>query len=132
MMRFDRLADSGGVIGAILAALCCAGTPWIVTGLAALGLGTLRRDAILWPLMLASLAIAQWGFWQGARLHRRRGPLWLGGASAVAVAAGVIVVHGPPAMALIYAGAVGLVVATVWNVWARRTCALPRRAAFGT
>jgi mercuric ion transport protein len=127
MTRLGRLADGGGVLGAILAALCCAGTPWIVAGLAALGLGGLRRDAILWPLMLASLALAVWGFWQGTRAHRRFGPLWLGVASAAALAAGVIVVHGPPAMLLIYAGAAGLVAATVWNVMGRRAVTVPRR-----
>ena len=31
-------ADSGGVLGAVLAALCCAGTPLIVSGLAALAI----------------------------------------------------------------------------------------------
>ena len=118
--RGARLADGAGVLGAVFAALCCAGTPFIVAGLAAVGLGVLRRDAILWPLMLASLLVALWGFWQGARMHGRTGPLWLGAAGAVSLAAGVIVVHGPPAMQMIYGGAVALVLATGWNLLARR------------
>jgi mercuric ion transport protein len=118
--RGARLADSVGVVGAVLAALCCAGTPFIVAGLAAVGLSFLRRDAILWPLMLGSLLVALWGFWRGARVHGRSGPLWLGAMGAVSLAAGVIVVHGPPAMPMIYGGAAALVAATVWNRVARR------------
>jgi len=34
----------------------------------------------------------------------------------MSLACGVIVVHGPPAMPMIYGGAVALVVATLWNV----------------
>jgi mercuric ion transport protein len=119
-VRMSRLADGAGVLGAVLAALCCAGTPFIVAGLAAVGLGGLRRDAILWPVMVLSLLVALWGYWQGARAHGRRGPLWLGTAGAVALAAGVIVVHGPPAMPTIYGGAGALAAATAWNLAARR------------
>lgn len=107
-------------MGAIVAALCCAGTPLIVSALAALGLSFLRKDAILWPVMLASLLLALWGFWRGFQSHRKAAPLALGIAGAVSLACGVIVVHGPAAMEIIYAGAVALIVATVWNIWARR------------
>ena len=119
-VRVSRWADGAGVLGAVLAALCCAGTPFIVAGLAAVGLSVLRRDAILWPLMLLSLLVALWGLRQGARVHGRRGPLRLGAAGAVSLAAGVIVVHGPPAMGMIYGGAGALVAATAWNFVARR------------
>ena len=74
----DVASDSAGVLGAIVAALCCAGTPLIVSALAALGLSALRRDAILWPVMLGSLLLALWGFWRGFRMHRTAGPLALG------------------------------------------------------
>lgn len=114
-----QVADSAGVVGAIFAALCCAGTPIIASALAATGLSFLRRDAILWPLMLASLAVALWGFGRGLRLHRARGPIVLGGLGALSLALGVIAVHGPPAMQMIYGGAVALVLATVWNIRAR-------------
>ena len=114
-----RIADTAGVVGAILAALCCAGTPIIVSVLSAIGLTFLRRDAILWPLMLASLAVAVWGFWRGRGQHQKSGPLVFGAIAAVSIACGVIVVHGPPAMEMIYGGAVVLVVATLWNFLAR-------------
>lgn len=118
--RHVGIADSAGVIGAILAALCCAGTPIIVSALAAVGLSVLRKDAILWPLMLGSLAVALWGFWRGVQTHHRIGPIVLGFVGALSLALGVIVVHGLPAMQMIYGGAVALVLATVWNVLARR------------
>lgn len=115
-----NVADTAGVLGAIIAALCCAGTPLIVSALTATGLTFLRKDAILWPVMLASLAVALWGFWRGVRSHRKLGPMALGALGALSLALGVIVVHGFPAMQMIYGGAVVLVAATAWNVLSRR------------
>ena len=115
-----RIADSAGAAGAIIAALCCAGTPLIVGALATMGLTFLRSDAILWPLMLISLGVALWGFWQGRAVHYKTGPLAVGVVGAVSLACGVIVVHGPPAMTMIYSGALLLVGATIWNMLARR------------
>ena len=114
-----QIADGAGVLGAIFAALCCAGTPLVLSALGLAGLSFLRRDAILWPLMLGSLLIALWGFWRGVQSHRNAGPSVLAIVGAISLAGGVIIVHGPPAMTMIYAGAVALVVATIWNVLAR-------------
>lgn len=114
------ITDSAGAAGAIIAALCCAGTPLIVGALAAMGLTFLRSDAILWPLMLISLAVALWGFGQGRAVHHQAGPLAVGVIGALSLACGVIVVHGPPAMTMVYGGAVLLVGATAWNMLARR------------
>ena len=115
-----QLTDAAGALGAIVAALCCAGTPLIVAALAATGLSALRKDAILWPIMLVSLAVAIWGYWQGDRLHHARAPLIVGVIGAVSLALGVIVVHGFPAMQMIYGGAMLLVAATTWNIVARK------------
>ncbi len=122
MSRAARLADGAGVLGASFAALCCAGTPLIVSALAAVGLSFLRRDAILLPLMFASLAVALWGFWRGRRLHGSAGPLLLAIAGGVALVTGVVFIHGFPAQQVIWAGAASLVAATFWNVTARRRC----------
>lgn len=116
--------DAAAVVGAVLAALCCAGTPIIIAGLTALGLGFLRRDGILWPVMLLALAVAVTGFWQGAQTHGRWGPFILGGLGAVSLASGVIVVHGFPAMQMIYGGGLVLLVGAAWNSIARRNCAI--------
>jgi mercuric ion transport protein len=115
-----QLTDAAGALAAIVAALCCAGTPLIVAALAATGLSALRKDAILWPIMLVSLAVAIWGYWQGHRIHHSRAPLIVGVIGAVSLALGVIVVHGFPAMQMIYGGAMLLVAATSWNIVARR------------
>jgi mercuric ion transport protein len=117
MSRTPRVADSAGVIGAVVAALCCAGAPIILSVLAALGLGFLRSDAILLPFMSVALIIALWGFWSDARTHRVYGPLIL----AVLLVDGVVFVHGMPAKVLIGVGAVALVAATLWNAQSRAT-----------
>lgn len=119
--RSGGLVDVAGVFGAIFAALCCAGTTVVVSVVTALGLGFLRQDALLWPLMIISLVVALWGFWRSARVHQNSGPLLLGSIGAISLASGVIFVHGFPAMQLIYGGALLLVTVTVWNVWLRRT-----------
>src|SRR5262245_52418350 len=86
------VADWAGVFGASFAALCCAGTPFIMAGLAAMGLSFLRRDAILWPLMIASLLVALGGFLRDTRFHLRRGPLVLAVVASATLVAGVIFV----------------------------------------
>ena len=116
------VADSFGVIGAVLAALCCAGTPLVVSVITAIGLGFLRNDALLWPLMLASLAIAFWGFWRGRRMHQVSLPLLIAAAGSISMTSGVIFVHGPVARPMIYVGAAMLLAATLWNARLRRTC----------
>lgn len=118
--RLTNWADAAGVLGAVTAALCCAGTPIIVAVLTAVGLGWFRQDAILWPLMFVSLAIALWGFSRDRRRHARLGPLATASVGAAALVAGVVFVHGPPAMSLIYSGACLLIGATLWNIWLRR------------
>jgi hypothetical protein len=84
----------------------------------------MRKDAILWPIMLLSLAVAIWGYWQGYRMHRSRAPMVIGLVGAASLALGVIVVHGFPAMPMIYGGAILLVAATIWNIVARRRCTM--------
>ena len=118
--------DATAAIGAVLAALCCAGTPLIVSGLTGLGLGFLRNDGILWPAMLLALAIALAGFREGARAHGRWGPLVIGGLGALTLASGVIIVHGFPALQMIYGGGAALLVGAVWNSVERRRCNLLR------
>jgi mercuric ion transport protein len=113
--------DSAGVLGAVFAALCCMGAPIIVGVLGAVGLSSLRQDAILWPLMFLSLGVALWGLARDQRRHGAVGPLVLAVGGAVALVAGVVFVHGPPARAVIYGGALALVVATGWNIVVRRT-----------
>lgn len=121
MRNILRAADSAGVVGAVFAALCCAGAPLILSVLAAVGLSFLRTDAILLPLMGLSLVVSLWGFWASRKVHGKNGPLSLAVVGSLALVAGVVFVHGRPAKMLIGAGAVALVVATLWNMFLRRT-----------
>ncbi len=122
MNRVVRIADGAGVFGACFAALCCAGTPVIVSALAATGLSFLRNDSILWPLMFISLGVALWGFWRGRVVHGSPGPLLFAAAGSSALIAGVVFIHGFPAKQVIWSGAAALLVATTWNVARRRRC----------
>jgi O-antigen ligase len=97
----------------------------ILSGLAALGLSFLRKDAILLPMIGISLLIALWGFLSGRRMHGESGPFALAIAGAAALVAGVVFVHGMPARVLIGIGAFALVVATVWNVGLRQATSTP-------
>lgn len=122
-----RWVDSAGALGAVLAALCCMGTPVIVGALGAVGLSWLRQDAILWPLMFLSLGIALWGLTRDRDRHGASGPLVLGTLGAASLVAGVVFIHGPTARLFIYGGALALMLATGWNIMARRArgAALP-------
>jgi mercuric ion transport protein len=108
-------AGGAGAIAATCAALCCAGVPIIVSVLTATGLGFLRTDAILLPVILVALVIALWGFWKGSLLHRSSGPLVLGIIGAAGLIGGVVYLHGVIARFAIGAGAAALLCATVWN-----------------
>lgn len=122
MNKAIRAADSAGVLGAVFAALCCAGAPFILAGLAALGWSSLRNDAFLLPMMGLSLAVALWGFLIGRRLHQSSGPLALAVVGSAALVAGVVYIHGLPARVVIGLGASALIVATGWNITLRRSC----------
>lgn len=123
--RVERFADWTGPIGSVFAALCCLGVSWLVAAITAVGLGFLRKDAVLWPLMIASILAAVWGMWLGSRAHRSFLPLMLGVASGTALVAGVIFVHGFPAKELIYVGSVGLIAGSIWNAALRSRCERP-------
>lgn len=69
-----------------------------------------------------SLVVAIWGYWRGYRIHRAWTPLVVGSVGAVSLAVGVIVVHGFPAMPMIYGGAILLIAASVWNIVVRKRC----------
>lgn len=118
----SRFAGGAGVIAACSAALCCAGAPIILSVLAATGLGFLRNDAILIPVIAGALLVALWGFWLGRRVHGSWGPFVLGVIGSVALVAGVVFIHGLPAKVLIGAGALVLLGATGWNARLPNAC----------
>lgn len=113
------------MIAASGAALCCAGAPIILSVLAATGLGFLRSDAILLPVIAGALLVALWGYWIGRRHHGSWQPLLLGVVGSVALVAGVVFIHGLPAKVLIGTGSLLLLAATLRNALLPRACAAP-------
>lgn len=61
MPQAASAADKVGVVGTTVSALCCLGTPALVSVLSALGLGFLINDAVLVPLLLGSLILVKPG-----------------------------------------------------------------------
>jgi mercuric ion transport protein len=105
--------DKVGIAGAAFAALCCLGTPALLSVLTAIGLGFLIHDAILIPLLILFLIVTLWGLGTGRRRHGRPAPLILGGVGATAVLLFSVVM---PSRTLALAGIVALVAASVTNV----------------
>lgn len=68
--------DKAGLLGAVLAALCCLGVSAVVSIVTAVGLGFLLNDAVLLPLLVVSLLVTLWGLFSGWR--RYLNPLALG------------------------------------------------------
>lgn len=78
----------GGLLGAGIAAACCLGVPPVLAALGAAGLGFLIRDAYLFPIFVAFVALALWYLYRSARSHGSLAPFWVGvtGASVGAAA----------------------------------------------
>lgn len=108
-------AGGAGAVAATCAALCCAGAPIIVSVLAATGLSFLRNDAILLPVIAIAIAVALIGFWRGRAIHHSATPFMLGVLGSIGLALGVVLLHGFVAKLFIGAGAIALLIATIWN-----------------
>lgn len=108
-----RHLDKIGVGGSAFAALCCLGLPALLGFVSALGLGFLLRDAVLIPLLVAFLALALYGLYDGMRRHGRRGALWTGTGGALVLFASIWIGSG----LIAGFGIAALVGASLHNVW---------------
>jgi len=113
MKHLDKL----GIVGSLIAALCCLGVPAVLSIFAAIGLGFLINDAILLPLLAVFLLITLVGLFSGYRSHRKKVALIVGLLSAVVMFLFLFIF--PP---ITYLGLAGLIAASVLNVWHQRTC----------
>ncbi len=86
-----------------------------------LGLGFLIGTSYLLPVTAGFLAINAGGLGFRARQRRGYGPLWTGLLAAIVVLAGKFQIESAAAT---YAGIALLIVASVWNIWPRRTIAM--------
>ena len=114
-----------GMIGTILTALCCLGTPALLAFLAAIGAGFLLHDLILLPLLIVFLGIGLWGMRRSMAVHGQPRPLILAVVSSVVIF--VAVWFSRP---LVLLGLLGLVTASVWDMALRQRCTSRSRHTF--
>lgn len=106
----ELFKQMGSLLGTAFAAVCCLGVGWALGALTAVGAGFLIHDAILIPLFLAFVALSLWLLARSARRHGDRRPMVLSGIGAAAALAGLFV-----APAVVYAGLVAMVAASLWD-----------------
>ncbi len=106
-----------GPLGTLFTALCCVGTPGVIAFLSAIGAGFLINDAILLPLLIIFLAASIAGLCFSFKRHKNRWPLILGGVSAFII---LFFAYGMFIRPLVYLGLLGLVGASIWNVFLKR------------
>jgi mercuric ion transport protein len=112
-MNLEHHVDKVGVVGAIVATLCCLGVTAVVSVVAALGLGFLINDAVLAPLLVLSLVLVVWGLVSGWRRHGNSSAFALGISAGVTL---VVFAYLHQSKPLAYLSMAGLVTATVLNV----------------
>ena len=66
-----------GPVGAVVASLCCLGTPVLVVAFTSLGLGVLLTDLILLPLLVVFLGLTVYGSYVRRTKHQKTYPLAL-------------------------------------------------------
>jgi mercuric ion transport protein len=106
-----------GSLGSTFAALCCIGTPALLAFLTSIGAGFLINDKILIPLVVAFLGISIWGIYKSSKFHGKKGSLILVIISAIVVFAAIWF-----SKPLVYIGLVGLITASVWDIYLKKTC----------
>jgi mercuric ion transport protein len=97
----------GAAFVTLVAVLCCAGVPLILSFVGAIGLGVLVKEHLLFPLMIGSLLLGAWGAIRSYRTHQKKGILIGYLLSALAIPLGMKLYH--PAM---YGGLIALLVLT--------------------
>ena len=107
-----------GVAAALLPNVTCpACWPAYAGLLSAVGLGFLMTGPYFFVVISALLAVSLFSFYHKAGERRGYGPLLLG-----LLAAGIILAGKASGFAdsVLYAGALGLIVASIWNRWPRK------------
>ncbi len=107
-------------LGSVIVGACCLGITPVLAVLTAMGAGFLINDAILIPLLVFFLSFNVWSLWSSRKKHGQKGPLYFGIASSLAAFIGLWV-FAP----ISYAGFVGLISASVWDLITVRKVSQP-------
>ncbi len=111
-----KYLDKIGVIGSIIAALCCLGVSAVLSVLSAIGLAFLINDSILLPLLAFFLLVTLFGLYNGYRSHKKKTALIVGIASAIVTFMFLFILP-----SISYVGIAGLIIASVLNILHQRS-----------
>jgi len=117
----SRVLQSVGFLGSLVAAACCLGVSFLISGLTAIGAGFLIRDRYLLPILGVFLVVSIVGTALSMRRHGRKTPLVVSTAGAIVTFGGILL---KPAIA--YIGIALLLLASVLDLLAARPA--PRQA----
>lgn len=93
-----------GPVGAVVASLCCFGTPVLVAAFTSLGLGVFLIDLILLPLLVVFLGLTVYGSYVRRTRHQKTYPLALIAILAVLLIPAIFI-----STAMAYTALIGLV-----------------------
>ncbi len=93
---------------------CPACWPLYAGLLSALGIGFVNYTAYIFPVTIIMLVISLASFWWKAQERRGYAPLIVGIVASASLVAGKFYIYNNY---LFYAGAAGLVIASIWNIW---------------
>jgi mercuric ion transport protein len=83
------MTSLGSCIGSGFAALCCLGTPAVISLLSAIGLGFLVHDGVLLPLLFFFVGLNLLALSRSLRQHGRKEPFSIALASAIFILSGL-------------------------------------------
>lgn len=108
-----------GVVGSLVATLCCLGLAPLIAVLSAVGAGFLIHDAVLLPLLIVFLIVGAVGLFVSYRRHGSREALFVHGVSAVVILVFTFVVYVQP---LVWLGIAGLLLAPFLDWRCKKAC----------
>lgn len=108
--------DKVGVVGSIIAALCCLGVSAIISVFSAIGLAFLINDSILLPLLAFFLLVTLFGLYKGFRSHKKKTALIIGIASTIVTFLFLFIYP-----SISYFGIAGLIAASILNIFHQRS-----------
>jgi len=119
MAEWVQSLDKFGVVGSIIATLCCLGFAPLVALLSAIGVGFLVNDAVLLPLLVVFLVLGGIGLWNAARAHGRFQAVWLHSISALVLVLSAFVIY---QRLLVWLSLAGIIGASVWSFAIQQAC----------